>query len=65
MDGFTVAREVRALPGMPGPLLVALTGYGQPEDRMRALEAGFDELMVKPINVQSLLSLIAGRVTTE
>ncbi|WP_235548347.1 hybrid sensor histidine kinase/response regulator [Noviherbaspirillum sp. Root189] len=65
IDGFAVAREMRALSGIAGPLLVALTGYGQPEDRKRAIEAGFDELMVKPINVQSLLSLIAEYVTTE
>jgi CheY-like chemotaxis protein len=59
MDGYEVARQVRALPHSRQPRLVALTGYGQPEDRSRALQAGFDEHVVKPVDVDALLGKIA------
>jgi PAS domain S-box-containing protein len=54
MDGFETARRLRALPEMRGATLVALTGYGRPEDRRRALEAGFDRHLVKPASLESL-----------
>jgi CheY-like chemotaxis protein len=38
--------------------LVAMTGYGQPDDRRRALEAGFDAHLVKPVDLQRLLALM-------
>ncbi len=57
MDGFETARRLRALPEMRGATLVALTGYGQPEDRRRALEAGFDRHLVKPASLESLTRL--------
>ena len=41
-----------------GPCLIAMTGYGQPEDRERALEAGFDAYMVKPVDPAALLRLL-------
>ena len=51
MDGYEVARRVRAaIDGDKRPYLVALTGYGLPEDRRRALDAGFDAHMVKPVD---------------
>ena len=43
----------------PLPVMIALTGYGQPEDRARTLEAGFDYHLTKPVDVESLLQLIA------
>jgi signal transduction histidine kinase/ActR/RegA family two-component response regulator len=46
-DGYEVARRVRAALGR-GPVLVALTGYGQPQDQERAVEAGFDLHLTKP-----------------
>ncbi len=49
MDGYEVARHLRAQNGTRGIRLVAVTGYGQPADRLRAHEAGFDEHMVKPV----------------
>lgn len=58
MDGFETARRLRALPEMRGATLVALTGYGQPEDRRRALEAGFDRHMVKPASLEALTRLL-------
>jgi two-component system, sensor histidine kinase len=57
LDGFEVARRLRAGGGRR-PVLVALTGYGQPEDRKRAAEAGFDALLVKPVDPSMLTSLL-------
>ncbi|GAB3097535.1 hybrid sensor histidine kinase/response regulator [Cupriavidus yeoncheonensis] len=57
MDGFETARRLRALPEMRGATLVALTGYGRPEDRRRALEAGFDRHLIKPATLESLIRL--------
>lgn len=50
MDGVTLARGLRELLGEATPQLVALTGFGQPADRERALEAGFDAFLVKPVD---------------
>jgi CheY-like chemotaxis protein len=52
-DGYQLAREVRRELGTE-PLLIALTGYGQAEDRRRALEAGFDEHLTKPVDLGTL-----------
>jgi len=54
VSGFEVAERVRADREASGIRLIALTGYGQPEDRRRALEAGFDEHMVKPLDLDGL-----------
>jgi signal transduction histidine kinase len=60
MDGYELARRARAaVDGRPRPLFVALTGYGMPEDRARALQAGFDEHLVKPVDAEALESLLA------
>jgi CheY-like chemotaxis protein len=59
MDGFEVARQLRKRPNMRETLLVALTGYGQAEDRQQAIKAGFDHHLVKPADVPSLFALIA------
>ncbi|MET0266200.1 MAG: ATP-binding protein, partial [Duganella sp.] len=58
MDGHELARRLRADPGTAGALLVAVTGYGQDSDRQRALEAGFDEHLVKPVDVGRLMALL-------
>jgi len=59
IDGYEVARRIRA--EVPGARLVAVTGYGQPEDRERALDAGFDVHLVKPIDPEQLQRLLATR----
>jgi PAS domain S-box-containing protein len=59
LDGYDVAREIRAAEGAGFIYLVALTGYGQPIDRRRALESGFNEHMVKPLRRDKLLRLMA------
>jgi CheY-like chemotaxis protein len=58
MDGYEVARRLRQLPGMEQVLLVAVTGYGQPHDRHRSREAGFDQHLVKPVEPEVLLQLL-------
>ena len=58
LDGYEVARRIRAQSGFASMILIALTGYGQAEDRERALEAGFDLHLVKPVNPVSLLDVL-------
>jgi CheY-like chemotaxis protein len=60
MDGYTVARELRADPLTAPIRLVALTGYGRDADRHRAAEAGFDLHLVKPVGPEVLRRLLAG-----
>lgn len=57
LDGYEVARRVRAARG-GRVLLVALTGYGQPEDRRSALAAGFDVHLTKPVELATLSAVI-------
>ena len=60
LDGYEVATRIRAGLG-GGVLLVALTGHGQPEDRRRALEAGFDAHLTKPVGLGELQALLVRR----
>ncbi|MBI2768889.1 MAG: PAS domain-containing protein [Burkholderiales bacterium] len=60
IDGYQLARLLRADPRAAGMRLVALTGYGRENDRARALAAGFDEHLVKPVNIDRLLQVMAG-----
>jgi len=58
IDGYEVARRIRgAAPAQP-PLLVAVTGYGTPEDRQHALSTGFDAFMVKPFDIEAFERLL-------
>jgi CheY-like chemotaxis protein len=59
LSGYEVARRIRALPPMREALLIALTGYGQKEDQLRAIEAGFDRHFVKPTDPRTIVELIA------
>ena len=59
MDGYQVIARLREEMKQPLPIMIALTGYGQPEDRVRALAAGFDHHLTKPVDVEALLRLIA------
>ena len=59
-DGHELARRLRALPGMQHVPLVALSGYGQAQDRDKALAAGFDRHFVKPVKAADILALIEG-----
>ncbi len=59
LDGYEVARRLRGEAGCGGALLVAVTGYGQDEDRRRAREAGFDHHLVKPADLATLQEILA------
>jgi CheY-like chemotaxis protein len=59
MDGYEVARRLRASRYEPRPSIVALTGWGQDEDKRRVREAGFDHHLVKPADLAALRTLIA------
>src|SRR5262249_7867479 len=59
MDGYEVAERLRRQAGASGIVLVALTGYGQAEDRRRSQQAGFDHHLVKPVVLPQLQELIA------
>jgi PAS domain S-box-containing protein len=58
MDGYELARRVRALPNGDKVCLIAVTGYGQPEDLRLAHEAGFNEHLVKPVDLHKLEQLL-------
>lgn len=59
MSGYEVARRLRELPQFQQVSLVALTGWGQDDDRRKTHAAGFDDHMVKPVNVDALQVLLA------
>lgn len=59
MDGFEVARQLRNSPESKDALLIALTGYGEAESRQRSQHAGFDHHVVKPADIDYLLSLVS------
>jgi signal transduction histidine kinase len=60
VDGYEVARRLRAAPGGRRMGLIAITGYGQAEDQRRAYEAGFDAHLTKPVAPERLKQVIAG-----
>jgi PAS domain S-box-containing protein len=61
IDGYEVARRLRASPASRGLRLIALTGYGLPKDAQRAREAGFDAHLVKPTHPDRLAAMLAGK----
>ena len=58
MDGYEIACQLRAEPGLQNMTLIALTGYGQDADRKRAMAAGFDSHLVKPLDMDVLVNTI-------
>jgi PAS domain S-box-containing protein len=58
MDGYELARAFRNHPALREVVLIALTGWGQPEDRQRTKEAGFDHHLVKPVEEEALHGLL-------
>jgi CheY-like chemotaxis protein len=60
MDGYEVARRLRAAPQHASTLLIALTGWGQEDDMQRSRDAGIDHHLVKPPDLDRLRDLIAG-----
>ena len=58
LDGYAVCRAIREQPWGTDILLIAVTGWGQLEDRRRSHEAGFDHHMVKPVDPRALMTLL-------
>ncbi len=59
IDGYEVARRLRADPATRAIRLIAVTGYGLPDDQRRVMEAGFDQHLVKPVQIERLLEALA------
>jgi CheY-like chemotaxis protein len=64
IDGFELARRLRAALETRHAMLIAMTGYGQPADRLAGREVGFDHYLVKPVEVERLLDLLRSRTTS-
>jgi CheY-like chemotaxis protein len=60
VDGYQVAQRIRSAPAGDRVILVALTGYGRPEDIRRAREAGFDAHVIKPVDPDALTKILSG-----
>ncbi|HET9620892.1 MAG TPA: ATP-binding protein [Kofleriaceae bacterium] len=58
LNGYEVARRLRADPAQPQPLLVALTGWGSDDDRRQARDAGFDRHLVKPVDAAKIADVL-------
>ena len=65
LNGFEVARKIRNEPWGKGVVLMALTGWGQDEDRRKSAEAGFDGHFVKPVDHDALTKMLAGVLPVE
>ncbi|MBM4299679.1 MAG: response regulator, partial [Deltaproteobacteria bacterium] len=59
LNGYEAARKIRSQPWGKQMLLVALTGWGQQQDRQRTREAGFDAHLTKPVNYSAIMDLLA------
>ncbi|MGZ5018518.1 MAG: hybrid sensor histidine kinase/response regulator [Methylobacter sp.] len=59
MDGYAVAQALRQNHELERTMLIALTGYGQPDDRKKSSASGFDEHLVKPVDIEKLRKLLA------
>lgn len=62
MDGYEVARKIRLIPKCKDIVLIALTGWGQAVDQRRSREAGFDHHLVKPVELNTLSSILSSVV---
>ena len=58
MDGYALARRLRACPALAGTRLIALTGYGTADDKVRAHASGFDAHLVKPAELRALQEIL-------
>lgn len=65
MDGYAVARRIRAMPDMGNVAIVAVTSYAMPGDREKALAAGCDGYIEKPIDPETFLSTVESNVRSK
>ena len=63
LDGFSVARQLRQEPYLENIRLIAMSGYDDEIDRERALSAGFDAYLIKPISFEEVETLLADLIT--
>ena len=61
IDGYELARRLRKMPFTHRPILIAVTGWGRPEDKRLAREAGFDHHVTKPLQPDTLITLLRAR----
>jgi DNA-binding response OmpR family regulator len=61
LNGYEVARRLRDAGSERRPLLIALSGLGQAEDKARAVDAGFDHHFTKPVDINALLAILADK----
>lgn len=59
MDGHALVKRLKSIPALHDTVFIAVTGYGQPQDREQALRSGFDYFFVKPVNTKELLAVLA------
>lgn len=59
IDGYEVARRIRLIPNTSSLMLIAVTGYGQDSDKQRALAAGFDQHLTKPVKIEQLQAVLS------
>jgi CheY-like chemotaxis protein len=59
MDGYRIAQELRKQPWAKDTALIAVTGWGHEEDRVRSRRAGFDHHLVKPVDPTELVQLVS------
>jgi CheY-like chemotaxis protein len=64
MNGYQVAQRIRAEPWGTSILLIAVTGWGQDEDKRKAHEAGFNQHLIKPVDPDTLEALMAAAAPT-
>jgi CheY-like chemotaxis protein len=64
LNGLDACRRIREQPWGKDLVLVALTGWGQDDDRRKSKDAGFDHHMVKPVDYDALMKLLAGSKVT-
>jgi CheY-like chemotaxis protein len=62
MDGYELARHIHLQERLAGTRMIAVTGYGQVADKVRAHEAGFDAHLVKPVDLDVLVALLSASV---
>ena len=60
INGYEACRQIRVLPGGAAMTVIAVTGWGQPEDKRSSQDAGFDQHLVKPVDPQALADLLVG-----
>jgi two-component system CheB/CheR fusion protein len=59
MDGYEACLQLRNRPGLSGTRIIALTGWGQAEDRRKSTSAGFDAHLVKPVTIRDIEAILA------